>query len=81
MTDLVEALQHHEMPPLAHDAADEITRLKASNAELVEALKRLADETEGVMRGMFGSGPPNDRIEDMPVLRQARAAIEKAAGS
>lgn len=79
MTDLVEALRQHEMPPLAHDAADEIDSLRASNAELLEALETIA----GGHTTKFPNGP--DVMN--PGFRQkmwswsqvvARAAIERA---
>ena len=45
---------------------------------LVDALRRITDETELVLRVNFGSGPPGDRLEDMPVISEARAMIAKA---
>jgi len=50
--------------------AAEIAALKASNAELLEALKEMTDEIE-----KYGFAKPHS-----PMVREARAIIKKAEG-
>ena len=71
MADLVHAPWQHEIT-LMHSAADEIERLKAINAELLEALK-------GMVRDCPSSASGQKLWNNMAALEQARAAIEKAA--
>lgn len=52
-------------------------RLKALNAELVEALEMLLDETVTVLTKHFAQ-PRHDMIEDVPSIAKARAVLAKA---
>ena len=45
--------------------------------ELVETLAALLDETVDALRSTFGDGPPGDKLEDEPVIRNARALLAK----
>ena len=72
MHDIVERLRGDyglpiafETIPICHEAADEIERLRQQNAELVEALRKYADEE---YNGYNANGG------------HARAAIAKATG-
>ena len=70
--DVIAALRRHASP-LMHHAADEIERLRAVNADLLDALEEL------VKRVPFTPAPNGITAHiSLEQIAQARAAIERA---